>query len=181
MKARRFACYQLNNKRAIKNAENTAYFKRIRSVDPEDWSNFLLTRDLSSYDARDVPCSALLRDQKKRKFDSVTQFWHSCLISGTIGYLEWQREFTNAHIYESYKQFCTGITARVESSMQMFNKIRTLVRFENPTKKYRVNRVYTTKLPLLDEAKKQWCTKVDDPDWFLDDHDAVNSCWNASS
>ena len=185
-KGRRWCCLDLlNNRAGINNAkDNAAYFKQLRDVDVAAFAEFLLSRDISDFNPRNVPTTSMLRDQKRRRFDAVAAWWDDLLTAGelVVPYdqidgsqpniafqsREWGRPIANNDLFAMYKKH-KGSNRGIDRCSDLLRELRSLCTFGNDKKKQlriQGKREYVTLLPTLEQARQYFCAKVDDPNWF---------------
>ena len=205
-KARRFFCLDVEFPKV---ASLVAYFKAIRDIPIEAFANLLHLLDITDFNPRCVPVTDMLRDQKRRRFDSVAAFWDDLLQNGKIlvpyehvsgdsaldpskGSLanvklerDWGKPIPNDELFAMYKEH-RGQGSRggeITRASDLIRELRNLCEFGNKGKCQRTVdglRKYVTVLPTLEQAKKHFCEKLDDPLWFssregLDDEEDKES------
>jgi hypothetical protein len=185
-KARRFCCLDLDDSKAGIHNDHSAYFKAIRDVPVNAFAQYLFRRDISKFNPRNIPTTNLLRDQKRRRFDTVTAWWDDLLAHDDIvvpyetvhGELmmqtmktnirHWGSAIANEELFTIYKKH-KGTNRGTDRCSDLIRELRGLCTFKNGKKiRQTVNgkRQYVTVLPTLTEAREFFCRKIDDPDWF---------------
>ena len=181
-KARRFCAMEFNNEKA--EAGNQDYFACIRKVPPEAFASYLHHFDISDFNVRDVPATALLRDQKERRFSNAAAFWNQILCEGAIEACKgpgpnWTREWSepmeipNQDLFQAYQEFLGNQTDRsVKNHANLIKELRSYCTFENSrrTQRRALGKVVSvTMLPSLKNARLEFCKKMNDPKWFVDE------------
>jgi hypothetical protein len=178
-KARRFACLDCNNDKAGINSGAQAYFDQIKDIPIEAFASYLFHVDISCFNPRNVPTTDMLRDQKRRRFNTVAAWWEEVLCKGelVIPYdhakdlsleRQWNNPIINEEMFAMYNEHKGG-DRDVRRPSDLIRELRTLCTFGNEKKTQRWvfgKRHYVTLLPSLEEARLAFCKKVDDPEWF---------------
>jgi hypothetical protein len=172
-KARRFVCLDCDNRHAGSNTGE--YFKPVRGVSVEAFASYLHQLDISEFNPRKVPTTDMLRDQKRRRFDSVAAWWDDFLRDGKIESFprewQWGEAIPNQKLWDIYEAH-RGSARGVARPCDLIRELRTLCTFRNAKSTQRRisgTRQYVTLLPTLEEARKDFCNKLDDPQWFDDE------------
>lgn len=177
MTGRRWVCLDLANTYAGRGTTNHEYFQKILSVKPAEFARYLHNvRDLDHFRPRNVPTSTMLRDQKELRFCPITAFWSDALRGeDTLEWYDPEKQISgcanNLQMYDMYKDFCKTMShSRQQNSGNFFKKLRTLCTFRNEGRlrlqKLGQERQYYTLLPTLQEARDEFCIRVDDENWF---------------
>jgi hypothetical protein len=84
---RRYYCLELLNKFAGRsNAENEAYFNKIRMVPTEAFAKVLYNRDISQFNPRKFKKTALAQEQVERNHNSPKVWWNTVMRDGGFEY-----------------------------------------------------------------------------------------------
>ena len=119
----------------------------------------------------------MLRDQKLRRFDTVTAWWDDLLRIGIFEAepfswaWQWGEAIPNRELWKLYEAH-RGSTRGVSGSSVLIRELRALCTFGNEKSMQRRisgQKEYVTLLPTLGEARKDFCNKLDDPHWFDDE------------
>jgi hypothetical protein len=170
-KARRWCCMDvLNDKAGISNAaENRAYFQAIREVKTEDFALFLHSQDVREFDCRATPMTDMLRDQKRRGFDSITSFWENELRHLD---LPWGHSIPIPQLHNRYAAYCKSMMiVHVQPSNHLMTGLNKLVQFRDdgrlrPQELSAGTSNYVALLPVQLQARNDFCKKLDDFQWF---------------
>ena len=121
-----------------KHQRELAYFKGIEeemvSGGYEAMLHDLLQRDITDFDARDVPKTKALGEQVKQTFDMVHQWWATVLQRGYVfeskcglsaTFAKWMDKVTTALLFKSYEEFCQKYGERRPVSREMFGRFMT--------------------------------------------------------
>lgn len=181
-KARRWVCIDCNNHMGGITGESAIHFAGIRDVKNEALASYLLQYNLEHFNPRAAPVTDMLRDQKRRRFDTVTAWWDDALKAGHLAIpdglypqghpdhgipqREWGETVSNEELFAMYQQH-KGHERGVSRTNDLFRELRSLVDLGKPRRRTLYGkREYATDLPTLKDGRTAFCAKCDDPNWF---------------
>jgi hypothetical protein len=168
--SRRYMILELDDKYSGKKTkESKEYFDKLCSTDINGLGNYLYNRDLSNFDATNIPFSKKLQEQQSMTLNGIENYVLSLLnVECEIIYNDkslggW---YDRRDIYDSYVNYSSKNNIYVESSVKFWiilKKIFPYLKKNENKRKIKGNR--SIKLEDLEENCEHWSTYMNGWDW----------------
>lgn len=138
--------------------------------------HFLLSRDISKFDVRDVPSTRALQEQKIFSMGPEETWWFESLSNGSIAGATWPEEIRKDDITQSFVDYCERFRFNRRGSSLTLGRFLGRVcpgiaacqkyyEVENGNGKPKRIRGYIYKLPDLETVRKKWEELYGEQEW----------------
>jgi hypothetical protein len=168
--SRRYVVTECDNRYAGRSndPEVGAYFRRLRHIDIEQLAFFFYFMvDLDTWDARDIPITEALKEQRQLSLGDLELWWLETLQTGATGVFG--REVERDDLRRQYSEYLTvnSPQARTINAREFTVQLRQCCFVLPPGALPRrgAQRTSYVPVPTLVNARKQWIQKHGPTDW----------------
>jgi hypothetical protein len=178
---RRHLCLETDNRfSGSVSSMSKEYFTPLWNTHPEVFAHYLYELDISNFNAREIPNTDTLREQKIMSMTNgqVVTWWLSCLNAGELPGLppppfndynkdRWEQARIKKEIYQSYHSYCGSNYA--ERDNVFWPMLKKLVPYTHKQQTIAPNeRKMVCSFPSLMECKRLFRVQYKDDNWKFD-------------